>query len=400
MSANISYMGTKRELSEPVWSAIALARDGVVLDAFSGMCSVGESGPASRQVWANDIQNFARCVSTAVLTSVSGPMNPMQLSDIIFDHFSICVKNSAERIGNSVAAEDKMLNSTDYLAFESAFQAVNESYYSSSAKINKYNYNLFSTTYANNYFGIRQAIEIDALVSSIDSAILTGFLSKEQKNWALVALGRTLLRIANAPGHFAQFLKPKEGSYRVYLRQRRRSVWEEFLSSIDAIKPAHTSDWREKNRTFNEDSLDLLDRLSVEEIAPGVVYADPPYTDDQYSRFYHLLETLVLYDYPTVTGAGLYRPGRFTTPFSLKSQVATAFSRLVHSVAKMNADLVLSYPTNGLLYKAGGDPKKMLLEKFSSVERVYASQWSHSTFGASKGHAKAAVVEQIFLAKL
>jgi adenine-specific DNA-methyltransferase len=393
-------MGTKRELSEPVWSAIALARDGVVLDAFSGMCSVGESGPAIRQVWANDIQSFARCVSTAVLTSETGPLNPVQLSDIVFDHFNSCVREFTAHMGGAVSAEGEMLDCLDFDSFELAFSKVDRAYCSDKLNIVGRNYSLFSATYANNYFGIRQAVEIDALVSSINFALRSGSLSLEQQNWALVALGRAMLRIANAPGHFAQFLKPKAGSYKVYLRQRRRSVWEEFLTSIDTIKPAHSSDWRVKNRTFNEDSLDLLERLSGEAISPSVVYADPPYTDDQYSRFYHLLETLVLYDYPAVTGAGLYRPGRFTTPFSLKSQVATAFSRLVNSVAEMNADLVLSYPTNGLLYKAGGDPRKMLLERFSSVERVYASQWSHSTFGASKGHAKAAVVEQIFLAKL
>ena len=29
---------------------------------------------------------------------------------------------------------------------------------------------------------------------------------------------------------------------------------------------------------------------------PAIIYADPPYTDDQYSRFYHLYETALLYD--------------------------------------------------------------------------------------------------------
>ena len=32
-----------------------------------------------------------------------------------------------------------------------------------------------------------------------------------------------------------------------------------------------------------------------------IVYADPPYTRDHYSRFYHVLETISLFDSPIVS---------------------------------------------------------------------------------------------------
>lgn len=39
-----------------------------------------------------------------------------------------------------------------------------------------------------------------------------------------------------------------------------------------------------------------------------IVYADPPYTKRQYAAYYHVLETLVRYDAPTLTGSTGLRP--------------------------------------------------------------------------------------------
>jgi adenine-specific DNA-methyltransferase len=59
MGVNISYMGTKRELAPAVADVVAQAKEGVMLDAFSGMCSVGELVAPARQVWNNDAQAFS-----------------------------------------------------------------------------------------------------------------------------------------------------------------------------------------------------------------------------------------------------------------------------------------------------------------------------------------------------
>jgi adenine-specific DNA-methyltransferase len=130
----------------------------------------------------------------------------------------------------------------------------------------------------------------------------------------------------------------------------------------------------------------------------GVVYCDPPYTSDHYSRYYHIWETLVEYDYPEVAGVGRYRPDRFSTPFSIKSLAVGAMTRLVASASECGSDVVLSYPSNGLLYEAGGDPERILKDHFKHVKLALALDHNHSTFGASKGTAKALVREQVFIA--
>jgi adenine-specific DNA-methyltransferase len=77
MGVNISYMGTKVNLAPAVAEVIQHGRWGVLLDAFSGMCSVEEAVGTQRQVWNNDVQVFAAEVARAVFTSVDEPMNPL-----------------------------------------------------------------------------------------------------------------------------------------------------------------------------------------------------------------------------------------------------------------------------------------------------------------------------------
>jgi hypothetical protein len=62
-------MGTKKVLAPIVAAVVDDCRDGVLLDAFSGMCAVGQSVSAQRQVWNNDIQKFASAVARALFTS-------------------------------------------------------------------------------------------------------------------------------------------------------------------------------------------------------------------------------------------------------------------------------------------------------------------------------------------
>ena len=82
---------------------------------------------------------------------------------------------------------------------------------------------------------------------------------------------------------------------------------------------------------------------------PAIIYADPPYTSDHYSRYYHLYETLLLYDYPSSEATGRYRPDRFFSRYSIKTEVEAAMDRLIADCAKIGSRLVLSYPERGLL---------------------------------------------------
>lgn len=392
-------MGTKRDLARTVAGIIDSARSGPVLDVFSGMCSVGEALAGHRQIWTNDIQVFAYEVATALFTSTDELLKPVRMADIHFDEYNKHLSHITQQLSGSIDAEEALFASRDFKSFEKNYMVLRDTLKIEIGRLSNGSFTLFTRLYADTFFGVRQAIQIDSILASLCRSLEGRQISNQQKRWANIGLGRAMLRIANSTGHFAQFLKPKVQSYLVFIRQRKRDVWSEWLMAADEMSPAGDLHWRKGNRVFNEDSLKLIPTLKDMTDCPSVIYADPPYTDDQYSRYYHVLETLILYDYPTISGAGLYRTGRFKTPFSLKSQVIDAMENLISSVAECGADIVLSYPTNGLIYEAGGDPEMILRRYFRSVERLYASPHSHSTFGASKGPAKSVAIEQIYMAR-
>lgn len=88
----------------------------------------------------------------------------------------------------------------------------------------------------------------------------------------------------------------------------------------------------------------------LENVPEGsTVYADPPYAPVHYSRFYHALETLIKYDYPTITHKGRYRDDRHQSPFSQKSKASKAFVDLFTGVKSRKAQWVLSYSDNGVV---------------------------------------------------
>ncbi|MDR6189192.1 adenine-specific DNA-methyltransferase [Agrobacterium pusense] len=400
MGINISYMGTKREIAPAVVDVINSASPGIALDVFAGMCSVGEALAPHRTVWTNDVQTFAYEVACALFTDGEYPLDRVQASDLCFDSYRAQKENLAAYFSRSLNIEHDLLRCVEFDDFDKVYSTFKSVFATERARPINSPFSLFTQLYPDTYFGLMQAIEVDAIVAAIEGLNDRQGVGDGHRRWLRVCLGRAMLRTANSTGHFAQFLKPKASSFRTFLRQRRRGIWEEWLNSIDDVTPVGTAEWRKGNKSFNRDCLDLIPSFKNKLPRPSVIYADPPYTDDQYSRFYHVLETLILYDYPEVSGSGIYRSSRFRTPFSLKSQTVSALHELVSAVSSAGADLVLSYPTNGLVYKAGHDPIEIMKKHFRSVERCYAISHDHSTFGASKGLAKSPVTEQIFLGRV
>ncbi|PDT73555.1 DNA adenine methylase [Bradyrhizobium sp. C9] len=142
----------------------------------------------------------------------------------------------------------------------------------------------------------------------------------------------------------------------------------------------------------------LLAQLKRDIERPAVIYADPPYTADHYSRYYHLWETLLRYDYPEPVGKGLYRSDRFTSKFSVKSEVHRQFEQLIERTAELGVELVLNYPRDGLMEAPETNLLAMLTSHFSHAEVAAAIPHVHSTMGASKGVERESVTELIFYA--
>lgn len=393
MSSRISYMGTKHELAGRVAEAIAGCRPGRLLDAFAGMGAVADAHAGTRQVWTNDVQHFAYLAGRCRFTDPHGPLPSSKMRELAAPIFQNNMDLLKEQNWMIWGAAEKLPRASTFTEFELLFDRVSED-----VALHEGAYGCFISTYANAYFSLTQSAEIDSIRCAIDTLRGRGVLTRSEFEWGLLALGHASLRVANTTGHFAQFLTPSAKNFRRVAQQFGRPVFDQWILSLETLKPAGTTEWRSSNCATRSDCDSLLKSLRGTN-GVGVVYCDPPYTDDQYSRFYHVWETLVLYDYPTVTGAGLYRPDRFTTPFSLRSKVGEAFRQLVEEVASTGADLVLSYPSNGLLHDVGANPIDALQVAYPNARLIAEIDFNHSTMGASKGSATARVSECLYLGR-
>lgn len=209
--------------------------------------------------------------------------------------------------------------------------------------------------YAGTYFGIKQALQLDCIRSFIE-----WYYREKQDEWVyrtmLCALYSTLSMIVHSAGkHFAQPIAIKDldldkitnirlfenRSYDVY------ELFEHYLTRI--VEETKDTSIPSKNISW---CLDVEQSLFGEQLATkdvSVIYADPPYTAQQYSRFYHIPEAVREYRYPVLqihrghVTQGLYPDDKFKSGFCSKPKAINAFKTIFEIAAKVGASLVVSY---------------------------------------------------------
>jgi adenine-specific DNA-methyltransferase len=365
---SLRYMGTKKALAPVVREAVKeVRRPGQVADLFSGMGSVASSLASVSPVLTNDALAFTTTFASARF--LDGERMPgCRMARLLFPDFRTAYEHLRDEFGHRIARERIALASAtrDALAvyMESAPHVANSDWYRRRRReaVEATSHERYCMTvlyFAAGYFSTAQAAQLDAIRFAID-----GHEDAASRGWLMAAWLAAAGVVMNAPGHAAQYLKP--GNDEVFKRIRRqwqRPVWPIFIDKLEAIQAVGTRTWRSRNTVCNADALELVKSRDFDSV--GTVYADPPYTRDHYSRFYHVYETLYLYDFPESQGAGRYRPDRFSTPFSLARDVDEAFRQLFASIAKRGLPLVLSYPDNGLLHRNGRHVTDLLQEHFA-----------------------------------
>jgi adenine-specific DNA-methyltransferase len=397
---SLRYMGTKRALAPIVRDAVAsLGKRGQVADLFSGMGSVATSMASTAPVLTNDTLAFTTTFARArFLPGERAPVGQMVRGlfpdfclayDRLRDDFSLRMsrERTALTFGRSELAD--FMDTAPHVGNSDWYRrCAHRAVRSESVE----RYRLALLYFSAGYFSTAQAAELDALRYAIDRSDERDAVSRD---WLVAAWLGAAGVVINAPGHTAQFLKPgNDAVYKRIRRQWQRPVWPAFIDQLDAIQAVGTKKWRSRNGVCNEDALTLLESSDFDKVA--VVYADPPYTKDHYSRFYHVYETLYRYDFPASHGIGRYPRDRFQTPFSLMGNVEEAFRKLFTGVAQRGLPLVLSYPDNGLLHR-GKTRVAALLEDHFTILTTHHITLQHSTLGASSGSSTKSACEGVYV---
>jgi adenine-specific DNA methylase len=207
--------------------------------------------------------------------------------------------------------------------------------------------------YAGTYFGVRQALDIDRIRLAIARAAESGEIDQWTESVLLAGLLSAASECAFSAGkHYAQPHRIRSGKdlsfiYSRIVADRSKAVPELFAARVAQIVAAATAagpGHAAERLTFEElrDAPDLLGRVDV-------VYADPPYTAQQYSRFYHVPEVICRYEVPTLQTVhgrvtrGLYPVNRFKSRFCSRRLAGEALRDLCAFARHHKAALLLSY---------------------------------------------------------
>ncbi|MCX5727049.1 MAG: DNA adenine methylase [Candidatus Saganbacteria bacterium] len=417
----IHYLGSKLRLVESIKNIIddLDPSGGCVCDLFAGSGTVSKYLSYTRPVISVDIQEYSRVLCSALLNStimsneyedfVNRCIQSSYLQDLysaiepLISYEATCVNRAAE--GDSLALCELLENASIY-GYEQGFirpdaSALNLYFRDVLTRLRETSVkqgtrSLITRYYGGLYFSYKQAVQMDSILELIPPS--PGII----RDLLLAALLSTASEIVNTIGkQFAQPLKPRksDGTPKKNIGQmvkRDRNidvfpVYKKWLKRYNIIEKTNYV-----HKIYRMDYSDALDRLNSD---VKVVYADPPYTRDHYSRYYHVLETISLRDVPSISmnaingktnvSRGLYRKDRHQSPFCIKSKVAPAFESLFAKTRKIGASLVLSYSpyeTNG-----GARPRLMTIDQllllahryYAKVELLSVAGFSHSKLNCS-----------------
>lgn len=362
-------MGSKSKIMDFVLSGInEVHTGGSVCDLFAGSSSLAGAIGNQSSIHSNDIQHYSRVLSGAYLTAWRGPDCPSAAS-IVSRAYEIV---KANRVGaGSLHDYSEVVSLKRFQAIENAERRFMDQDIARP-------WHLFFRYYSGTWWSASQALWIDAI-----RQVAEEHQTDPAYDVIIASLMFAMAYASQGTGHYAQYRDAKtESSMRDISIYRRRSIEELFSKKYEAVlaelptKPSRIS--------HKITALDYQDCLA--EFEGGTVYADPPYAFVHYSRFYHALETLVLYDYPEIQHKngkavkGRYREGRHQSPFCIRTQVPDAFRSLFQGVRTTGSNLVLSYSNTGMI--ALDDLAAIAAEEFKgrSIE-VLSTDYKHMTLG-------------------
>jgi adenine-specific DNA methylase len=422
----LKYMGNKRGLL--AWLMPLLEdqlKDGdTFLDLFAGTSSVGYALKPKVRVLANDIQEYSSVISRALL-SFNEAIEFGDFETYLDESYRKNFKKLLAIFSDALEEESNLVIKRDlnkYKAFcnkipRYGFQQDRSdmfglNYFSSNIFIekkraaqNSFPYILFSAYYPTTFFSLRQCIEIDSLRYAIEQID-----DEDKKAVYLSCLMFALSKCVNSSGHFAEFLNiSSPNATKLVFEQRSESILSHFTNKLSEFRNLFIQKkWN--NLTYNYDYKQAIKLLNKNGVLKKVklIYIDTPYSNAQYSRFYHMPETLVKYDYPELTidpqtlkpVKGGYRNDRVQSNFSQTGSVESAFHEMFGIIsAYTDATLAISYSDNSLLRPVG---------KLAEIARKYyeiidkQNGYSHSAQGSrfkNNGQGRNVVNEYLLICK-
>jgi adenine-specific DNA-methyltransferase len=328
----MKYMGSKRRM----------LRDGLgdlivecaqyasrIVDLFCGASSVAWYAAQNTvlPVIAVDLQTYAIVLARAVVAR-DIPLDPEQLNEKWLS--KVGYARSQSRLFRAAVALEKHSQDTSKLVREA--RALCQKAPSGVGPV--------WGAYGGYYFSPSQALTFDYMLRHLP-------VSDPERSACLAATISAASRCAAAPGHTAQPFRPTSTASPFICEAWDRDPVRYCQKALEEICPQYA---RAKGEALVADAVEFAANLGPSDLA----IVDPPYSGVQYSRFYHVLETIARRHCGPVSGAGRYPSiaERPQSDFSRKRQSKTALEKLLTVLSKARATVIFTFPSgecsNGL----------------------------------------------------
>lgn len=201
------------------------------------------------------------------------------------------------------------------------------------------------------YFSKENAARIDYIRKTIEDWLKNELIDKKEYYYLIACLLESISKVANVAGVYGAYLKKWDP----------RAVKPMKFINVEMLN--HTT--RFENEVYNKKIEEIINDISGD-----VLYLDPPYTKNQYSVQYHLLETISKYDNPEIKGiTGARDTSSLTSSFSKPGDVHVEFEKLIaranfkHIIVSYSSDGIMSKEYIESVLKRHGKPETLVFQK-------------------------------------
>lgn len=200
--------------------------------------------------------------------------------------------------------------------------------------------NYVSINYGDKYFKNDDAKLIGYIREEIESLYNSKTINQQEYYVLLASLLYSFDRCANTVGHYEAYIKGKD--------IRTRFEYE-LIEPIEHKKTV---------KIYRTDSNELARKITAD-----IAFVDPPYNSRQYSRFYHVMETITKWDKPMLVGTAMKPPEENMSDYC-RNSAPRAFEDLVENLKTKY--IVVTY-NNTYDSKSSSSRNKITLEQIQTI---------------------------------
>ncbi len=360
----MKYMGSKRSMLQNGLGSLILEQSEDaqrIVDLFCGSSSVAwfAAEKTKRPVLAVDLQSYGTALAEAVIGRTKA-LEPKVLARIWLARVerarsqSRHWKNSKELAKRAKSIKDWVHRARRLCARSQTGGPI-------------------WSAYGGYYFSPEQSLTFDLAIRHLPR-------KDPHRSTCLAALIDAAMKCAAAPGHTAQPFRPTKTARRFLKEAWSRDPIAESLKALKTICPKHAN---VQGSAIVGNALEIASQLRPTDLA----IVDPPYSGVQYSRFYHVLETIARGVCGTVSGAGRYPEikERPQSQFCNKGTSRKALAELMSSLASTGASVIFTFPAGKCSNFLSGDIVLRAAKRHFDVQKM-AIKGRFSTLGGNNAH--------------